>query len=482
MRPEVRRLGGRASRNARLSALVATLVTGGLGVPAAAHAATAPLSAVSLMKTVRNYAAQPNHLTGTVREKVEQARIAQDLRADGLKVQTQSYTYPGFLAKKVGLSVDGAKVSSGSVIPLNYSGTTGSTGVSGLLFDGGTGDFYPADVADKIVVLAPTKSEPIDVGSSIASAVAGHALGLVIVTNGPGDDPVWSDTDARYGTGSLPVLEVGKQTGAKLLASADQEDSAALTLTASTRRECSTDVYGTLPGQDTSRRVIVGTPTSSMVPSASERGSGIAILLGLARHYAQQPVSKRPENLVFVATSGHERGFLGLPALITAQPSLFSGADAYVHLGASLGVAGPNGKPASTGLLTYSDNPLLSFVPGAFRAAGELPPTSPLKTVIAGEGAYAYKDGVPTVSFSGGSPVFHTRDDLPRAVSPSVLHGEAEGFATVVSKIAALKAGELRAHNARAVAYGRKVVPDPTLGAGSIAPKTVQNPKPVPHC
>ena len=64
----------------------------------------------------------------------------------------------------------------------------------------------------------------------------------------------------------------------------------------------------------------------------------------------------------------------------------------------------------------------------------------------------------------------------------TVLHDEAEGFKAVVDQITTLKAGALRRRNARAVAYGRKVKANPTLGVGSIIPAKVQNPKPVAHC
>lgn len=101
-----------------------------------------------------------------------------------------------------------------------------------------------------------------------------------------------------------------------IVADAEAGQSADLTLQARLGTATDYDVWGVLPGTDRSRRVFVGTPASSMTPAASERGGGIAILLGLARHYAVEPLSQRPETLVFLATTGHEVGFLGLEALM----------------------------------------------------------------------------------------------------------------------------------------------------------------------
>ena len=479
------RVRPRLTRRAVACLAVLAVVTVAVGLPAAARA-DAPLSAASLMREVRAYAAMPAHLTGTPREVAEQRTIAAKLSADGLQVHSQAYTYARFLPRRTALTVGGQPVSPHAVIPLLYSGTTGQDGVSGALINGGTGTFDPATVAGKIVVVAPGgaggAATAVAVGPALRLASQGGAAGLIVVTDGPGNLPVWQDVDARAGTGSLPVLEVGRQTGATLLLDATAAEPATITLTAQLGRGCATDVWGTLPGRDPSRRVIVGTPSSSYVPSASERGSGDAIMLGLARYYSELPAVDRPESLVFLATSGHEIGFLGLPALITARPAWFRAADAYIHLGASLGVAVPGGPSHPSGTLSVSENPLLSFVPGAFRAAG-----APLETVephvkLAGEGAYAYQAGVPTVSFSGGSTYFHTAGDLPRTVNPTVLHREALGFKSVVDRITSLIPGALHAANTRAAAYGKTINPDPTLGAGLSGSAKPQNPRPVSHC
>jgi hypothetical protein len=200
-----------------------------------------------------------------------------------------------------------------------------------------------------------------------------------------------------------------------------------------------------------------------MVPSASERGGGVAVLLGLARHYAEEPRSQRSENLVFLATSGHEVGFLGLPALLQQQGSWFTSADAYVHLGASIGayngVENPDGSVTMTGgtakslTLHDSENPLLETISvNSFAAAGQPLKNAAMHLGGSGEQVYAYQEGVPEVSANSGSLWFHTSADLPSVVAPEILTGLTQGFLGSVDAILAQPAGAVIGANAEAKA------------------------------
>ena len=233
-----------------------------------------------------------------------------------------------------------------------------------------------------------------------------------------------------------------------MVADAAAGENGDLTLQAKLGTATDYDVWGVLPGADPSRRVFVGTPASSFVPSASERGGGVAILLGLAKHYAEQPISQRPETLVFLATTGHEVGFLGVQALISATGDWFTGADAYVHLGASLGA--PTGvenldgtvsvtpvPPAGLGFHN-SENPLLeSSSAGAFTAAGQPLVNTPMHVSGGGEQVYAYQDGVPEIAVNGGSLWFHTAADVPSVVDPGILTRIAAGYRGAIDSIVA---------------------------------------------
>jgi hypothetical protein len=439
------------------------------------------------MKTVQGYASVPNHLSSTPNSAAALNEFSGLLCAAGLKLGQQAFAYPEFVPTQVALTAGPTTIPAAELAPLLYSGKTAAGGVDGQLFDGGTGTFDKTKVAGKIVVISTAyqnNSKALNFYPAIEAAVEGGAVGLVAVTQAVGDYPKWEDVNARNGTGPLPVVTVGKHSGTAVIAAAEAEETGHLTLTASTGTACDRDVWGELEGAEPNRRVFIATPASSFTPSASEHGSGVAIVVGLARHYAALPKSQRPATLVFMALGGHEIGWLGLQALMaSSQGSWFTGADAYVHLGSALGVPTakeePDGTivttpaPDPTGRLHDSENPLLeTSIPADWAAAGVPTPETPPHTASGGEQTYAYAAGIPTVSFSGSSLYFHTAGDLPSTIDPTILAKDADAFRRSVDTITGLPAGALRAENKHAEELGEAVDPasrapfNPTLGAG----------------
>lgn len=446
-----------------------------------------PLSEGSLMATVEQYASLPNHLSGTANSAAALDQITSQLAAAGMQLGEQAFTYPGFLPTQVALSAGGASVPPAAIAPFLYSGTTPSDGITAPLFDGGDGVYDKSEVAGKIVVVSIGylfNSKPVHLESAIEAAVEGGAVGLVAVTLGVGDYPKWQNSNARTGTGPLPVVMVGKQSGAAVVEAAEAGDSATLVLTANTATACDRDVWGVLEGFEPGRRMVVGVPASSFTPSATEHGTGVAILIGLARYYAAIPKSQRPATLVFMAVGGHEVGWLGLQTLIaSAQGSWFTEADAYIHLGSGLGAPTmeeePGGTikttpvPDPTGRLHNSENPLLENpIFEDFAAAGVPTPNVEPFVASGGEQTFAFAAGIPLVSFSGSTLFFHTAGDLPGTVDPAILAEDAEAFRRSVDTITALPPGQLRAENTLAAQHGTEINPaerapnNPTLGAG----------------
>lgn len=443
-------------------ALVATAFVTALAAAPAANAASQPdpLSTASLMSTIDQYGSSPNHYSGTQADWSEENTVAEQFIADGLKVNSIAYHFPRFQPTHLSLSVDGTYFPASALAPLLYSGVTGPAGITAPLEAVAENAITNAAEGKIVVASALSKSS---IAASVPKAIAAGAVAEVFVTNSLDNFPAWEDVNSRQGTGSLPVILIGKKSGAELVADATAAKEATFTLQAELGTATDYDVWGELPGVDTSRKVIVGTPVSSMVPSASERGGGVAVLLALARHYAEEPRSQRSENLVFLATSGHEVGFLGLPALLQQQGSWFTSADAYVHLGASIGayngVENPDGSVTMTGgtakslTLHNSENPLLETTSlNAFAAAGQPLKNSPMHLGGSGEQVYAYQEGVPEVSANSGSLWFHTAADLPSVVAPEILTGLTQGFLGSVDAILAQPAGAVIGANTEAKA------------------------------
>jgi hypothetical protein len=446
------------------------------GSASPAPVAADPLSAGSLMSTVERYARFPHHLSDTAASVAALDEFSAALSAAGLRLGQQVFTYPRFSVSAVGLSAGGTSVPAAAIAPYLYSGTTGAGGVTAALFDGGNGSFDASEVAGKIVVVSlssPNNSSSPNLYPAIETAVEGGAKALVGVTQAVGDYPKWENSNARRGTGPMPVLLVGKQSGAAVVAAAQNGETGTATLVADTSGlACERDVWGELEGADPSRRVFIATPASSFTPSASEHGSAYAIVLGLARHYAALPESARPETLVFMAIGGHEVGWLGLQALLNSSNGpWFRNADAYVHLGSGLGAPiakeEPDGTvvttpiPDPSGQLHDSENPLLEpSILEDFAAAGVPTKNKPPHEASGGEQTYAYAAGIPMVSFSGASLYFHTGGDLPSVVDPTILAKHADAFRRSIETITAIPPGQLKAANTAAEAYGAAIDPD----------------------
>jgi hypothetical protein len=458
-----------------------------------------PLAASSLMATIEKYASRPNHLSGTPESAAAESEFTGALAAAGLKVCEQAFTFPRFTPTSVGLSVEGTPLPAAAIAPLLYSGATAPGGTTAPLFYIGetenkeTVTFTKTQVEGKIVVAKipyQTNSKALGLDPAIEAAVEDDAAGFVAVTQAVGNYPKWEDTNARNGTGTLPVVSVGKTSGETVITDAIAHKAATLTLAAEdTGRSCDRDVWGELEGADPSRRVYVGVPVSSYTPSASEHGTGYAIVVGLARLYASLPKAQRPETLVFIGLGGHEIGWLGLQALLASpEGSYLKEADAYIHLGSALGAPEAEEKPAGsgtivtstkpdkTGRLHDSENPLL--VPGViedFKAAGAEAPETPPFTASGGEQTNAFAAGIPTASFSGASLYFHTAGDKPSTIDQSILTRQADAFRRVVDRITAIPAGQLKAENSVAAQHGAEIAANgvaakrtpanPTLGA-----------------
>jgi hypothetical protein len=443
--------------------------------PAADRGAPAPL-AEDTVAPAEQFARWPNHLSNTATGAAALDEFSAALGAAGLRLGQQAFTYPEFSISSVGLSADGASVPAAAIAPYLNSGTTGSGGVTATLFDGGNGIFDASKVAGKIVVVSlssPNNSSSPNLYPAIEAAVEGGAKALVGVTQAVGDYPKQENTNARRGTGPMPVLLVGKHSGAAVIAAAQSGKTGTVTLTASTSGlACERDVWGVLEGADPSRRVFIATPASSFTPSASEHGTAYAIVIGLARHYAALPKSARPESLVFMAIGGHEVGWLGLQALLNSPYGpWFRSADAYVHLGSGLGAPTAKEEPDGTvvttpipdpsGQLHISENPLLeSSVLDDFATAGVPTKNKAPHEASGGEQTYAYAAGIPMVSFSGSSLYFHTAGDLPSVVDPTILAKDADAFRRAVDTISAIPSGQLKAANTTAETYGEAINPD----------------------
>lgn len=275
---------------------------------------------------------------------------------------------------------------------------------------------------------------PIGWGELVPNAADGGALGearranrhkaIIVTTKGarPGLCPSNAYEFLKpYGP---PVLQIPGGAGdTPSLLGAD------VTVVATAKRTAtrSFNVLTTLKGKDSSLPpVVVMTPRSGWWSCASERGGGILCWLELIRNLKGTPLNR---DILFVASSGHEIGHMGIVAYIDNRPGLAKQARAWIHFGANIGAAQDPGNNVQT-----SDDEFQALQTNGMKNAGlAVSRVVPHTRMPGGESREIFKAGGRFISQTGGNGLFHNPLDRgPAAIDANVI----ARFATVFTDIA----------------------------------------------
>jgi hypothetical protein len=172
------------------------------------------------------------------------------------------------------------------------------------------------------------------------------------------------------------------------------------------------------------------TPRSGWWSCASERGGGLVCWLEIMRAVRG---AKPARDVLFVASSGHELGHLGLDAFIARRPGLAPNARAWIHLGANIGAArGP------ANILQASDNEMEQMMADAMTKAGlRIDRRHPLGEEPLGEARNIHRGGGRFISIIGKNDLFHSPDDRgPDVIDLNVIEKFATAFARVTTVLA----------------------------------------------
>ena len=202
-----------------------------------------------------------------------------------------------------------------------------------------------------------------------------------------------------------PVLQVGSEHEAWLLAAADAGKTAQVVVDVVLEKAVGVNVLARVAGRDASLPpLVVVTPKSSWWTSTAERGGGIALWLALLRRFA---AAAPPRDVLFLATSGHELGHLGLEHFLAGNMALATAAWAWIHLGANFAARGSRRR------LQASDATLLALASAELERAGAPPADiTPVGQRPGGEARDIHDLGGRFVSFLGTNRWFHHVDDL----------------------------------------------------------------------
>lgn len=370
-------------------------------------------------RVIAAYEAQGFHRTGTEVDRLSGDWLANEVRGIGLQPAFEEFSLSRVDPVDASLAVNGRKIEG---LPLFDGGFTGPSGIEGVL--GVLGSDAPIGFAE----LAPNAA---DTGALGEARRQKRHQAIVVVTRGarPGFCP--SNADGFLHPFGPPVLQVSSEHAAFLADCAQHGAKAALTAHVQRMQAQAVNVTTSIVGRDTSAApLVVMTPRSGWWSCASERGGGLAIWLEIMRALRE---AKPGRDVLFVASSGHELGHLGLDAFVKRRPEIVSQAKAWVHLGANIGAAQGPGN-----VLQASNGALETMMADAMSAVGlAINRRHPRDLEPLGEARNIHRGGGQFISIIGKNDLFHSPDDRgPEVVDPAVIARFARAFAAVATSLA----------------------------------------------
>jgi Peptidase family M28 len=281
-----------------------------------------------LTRIARAYQADGNQywgrISGTKADKETEAWLRDRFTALGLKdVRVQEFSLPPQwfpTSWKVSVANAGKSEELTTVQPMLGSPGTAGGGIAAEAVYVGLGSSIEVDGRDlkgKAVVITtlPTGSivrHSAASNGAIARAAAAGASAILLIVNFPGN--IRSQLETAGGDfPAVPTFSVGAADGQRLLEGMKQSKTMLQIRLAVEQRSglVTGSVWGSLPGEGAEQILIIA-HHDSYFEGADDNASGIATMIGLAQHFAQQPASKRRRTITFVATPGHHAGMLGV--------------------------------------------------------------------------------------------------------------------------------------------------------------------------
>ena len=350
-----------------------------------------------LYETVREYAAiGAHHRTGTPEDARTLDWFDDRLRALGATTERQAWTFDRYDAEWR-ITLDGAEI---EALPLFYEATGEIDSTTPLVR---TVDAVPAGA---FPTWATIVEEARSVGASIAVLATRSPSGRLLVPN---------RTPAQSGSGLAALLVAGQ--------CADRLRTASIRarLTARIVPGRTSNIIGRLGAGADRDRVLLTTPLSGWFRCAGERGTGIAVMLAVAKQLVADGVP-----ILLNGNSGHELVDVGAHRFAETKPA----ARAIFHFGASVAAGERDG-----GDFQLTDGlKIRAWVPGADARLATALASLGKGPILIGDSVRASPDSWvgearawctldrPLISMAGGFPLFHTPEDVPDdATSPALL-------------------------------------------------------------
>jgi hypothetical protein len=362
---------------------------------------------------IREFELQGIHRTGTDVDRRSAEWLAREVKRIGLTPMQEAFHLERVDVATVALRATSRQFQfpeeQVSGLPLFDGAFTGADGVRGTL--------YPDDGRGRgEMILVEGAPNAAGTGALGRARRSGLYRGIVCITQGgrPGLCP--SNADSFLSPFGPPVLQISSVEADWLRLYAQATGEIQIVAHVKRKRVEAFNVTATLAGRDRSLPpLVVMTPRSGWWTCASERGGGIACWLELMRELKKAPGAR---DVVFVASSGHELGHLGINAFVDRRPDIVKKSAGWIHLGANIGAAQ---DPGNT--IQASDDEFESRQADAMTAAGlAITRRNPRGTVPGGEAEVVHRGGGRYVSVIGRNALFHNpADHGPEAVDANAI-------------------------------------------------------------
>jgi hypothetical protein len=371
-----------------------------------------------IARIVHEYEEQGFHRTGTAVDRRSGDWLCDEITRIGLSPSRESFSLSRIDPVDASLTVKDRRVEG---LPLFDGALTGAAGVRGRV--GSLGGNAEIGVAEA----APNTSAAGALGDARRKNI--HTA-IVFITRGgrPGLCP--SNADSFSKPFGPPVLQVSSEHAPWLNESARAGAQVHVVAHATRTPATSVNVTARIRGIDPMLPpLVVMTPRSGWYACASERGGGIACWLELARALR---TSRPARDVLFVASSGHELGHLGINAFVDRRPGIVSRSAGWMHLGANIGAATDPGTTVQA-----SDDEFESLLDRPVTAAGlRIDRRNPRGTIPSGEAEVVHRGGGRYVSVIGRNALFHNPDDRgPHTVNPAAIASFVDAFIAVAKTL-----------------------------------------------
>jgi len=245
--------------------------------------------------------------SGTERERRAADDIAAELRSLGYQVEIAPFPVQDYseASRQVVQDTPGpASYRASPIILSGHGAVTAPLAQAGL----GRPDDFPSNITGKVALM---ERGALTFQDKVANAAKAGAAAAMVYNNAPG--PFQGSMQSRS---AIPAVAVSREDGARLLELLDR-GGVTVTVTVQVIESPSQNVIGEKPGGD--RVIIIGGhyDTVAVSPSANDNGSGTAVMLAVARYFAQRQV---PVTLRFMAFGAEEAGLVGSRAYVRSLP------------------------------------------------------------------------------------------------------------------------------------------------------------------